>query len=121
MSGLLKHLGLVGEAAGRAAYEMRSGRLQAAAAALSDLDRLSAMHVASPEVLDTIRAEYRQVVHAAEQQLKELGVSSQELQSRDVHRIRRHLLEVERDPEEPTLERTRQPSVLLCSAINLKT
>lgn len=97
MSGLLQYLGLVSEAAGRTTYEMRSGRLQAAAAALGELDRMSKMHVASPLVLDTLRGEYRQVVHEAEQQLKELGVSSQELQDRDLHRVRRHLLEVERD------------------------
>lgn len=97
MSGLLKHLGLFSEASGRAAYEVRSGRLQAAAAALSELDRLSQMRVASPAVLDTLRTEYAQVVHAAEEQLQELAVSSQELQIRDVHRIRRHLLDVEHD------------------------
>lgn len=97
MSGLLKYLGLVSEAAERTTYEMRRGRLQAAAAALTELDRMSAMHVASPQVLETLRGEYKQVAHAAEQQLKELAVSSQELEMRDVHRIRRHLLEVERD------------------------
>jgi CPA1 family monovalent cation:H+ antiporter len=97
MSGLLKHLGLVSEAAGRTVYEMHRGRLQAAAAALSEIDRMSGLHVASPLALDSLRAQYKKVVHVAEQQLKELGVSGQEVESRDMDRIRRHLLDVERD------------------------
>ena len=67
MSGLLKHLGLVSEAAGRTVYEMHRGRLQAAAAALSEIDRMSGLHVASPLALDSLRAQYKKVVHVAEQ------------------------------------------------------
>ena len=97
MSGLLKYLGLTSEAAGRTAYEVLRGRLQAAAAALGELDRMSARRAASRSVLEALRAEYEQQVQKAEQQLKELALSSEELQQQDGHRIRRHLLEVERD------------------------
>jgi len=97
MSGLLKLLGLLSDAADRTAYEVRTGRLQAAAAALDELERMSTRRVTSPAVLEALRTEYAQEVQTSEQQLKELGVSSQELQKRDAHRIRRHLLEIERD------------------------
>jgi len=97
MSALLKRLGLVGEARDRADYEVRTGQLQAAAAALGELDRLSQIRVSSPEALDTLRTEYSEVVRNAEQQLKELTLSSRDFLNRDVRRIRRHLLDVERD------------------------
>jgi CPA1 family monovalent cation:H+ antiporter len=97
MSGLLRVLGIVNEPGDRMAYEIRSGRVQAAAAALRELERLSQMHLGAPEILDTLRTEYRQIVESAEQQLRSLAVSAQQLQDHELYRIRRHLLDAERD------------------------
>lgn len=97
MSGLLHALGLVSDPAGRSDYEVHSGRLQAAAAALAELDRLSGVHAAAPAMLADLRAEYNQVVKNAEQELHTLTVSGKELNERVRQRLRRHLLVTERD------------------------
>jgi monovalent cation:H+ antiporter, CPA1 family len=97
MSGLLRSLGIVGEAVDRTAYEIRSGTLQAAAAALQELERMSALRLAPPEILDELRNDYRRRVEGTEQELRKLTVSRTELQSRDRRRMRRHLLDAERD------------------------
>jgi Na+:H+ antiporter len=97
MSGLLSRLGIVSEPANRTAYEIRAGRLRAAAAALRELEHLSQTRAAAPEILDTLRAEYAQMVEGAEKQLRSLTMSAQQLQDQELCRIRRHLLDTERD------------------------
>ncbi|HUL41993.1 MAG TPA: Na+/H+ antiporter [Burkholderiales bacterium] len=97
MSGVLKWLGIVTEPADSTAYEIRSGRVQAAAAALQELDQMSRMRLAAPETLDSLREEYRHIIESTEQELQKLAVSSKELPNRDLFRIRRHLLVAERD------------------------
>jgi Na+:H+ antiporter len=97
MSGLLRALGLMKKPAERAEYELRHGRLQAAAAALAELDQLSRMHVAPPEILAEVRAEYTGAVKSAEQELRKLTAGERELGEREAQRIRRHLLLTERD------------------------
>jgi CPA1 family monovalent cation:H+ antiporter len=97
MSPLLRLLGIVNAQTDRSAYEIRSGRVQAAAAALSELDRLASMHVATPEILESLRADYQRLIEQAEGELRELTVISRQLYSQDLHRLRRRLLAVERD------------------------
>jgi CPA1 family monovalent cation:H+ antiporter len=97
MSGLLRWLGITSEPGDRIAYEIRSGRLQSAAAAVQELDRLSQMHLVTPEVLDELRQEYQHLVETAERELRKLAVSAKQLQQHDLYRIRRHLLDTERD------------------------
>jgi len=97
MSGLLRALGLVGEPAERTEYELRKGRLQATAAALSELDRMGWMYVAAPEILAEVRAEYDQTVKLAEQELQKLTVDEKDLREHEAQRIRRHLLLTERE------------------------
>ena len=48
-------------------------------------------------MIETLRAEYARRAQDAEQALHKLALSTQELQSRDVCRIRRDLLDIERD------------------------
>ncbi len=97
MSGLLSVLGIVSESGDRIAYEIQSGRMQAVAAAVRELERLSQMHLAASGILDTLRTEYRQMAQSAEQQLRSLVVSAQQLQDDELYRVRRHLLDTERD------------------------
>jgi CPA1 family monovalent cation:H+ antiporter len=97
MPGLLTRLGIVSEPADRTAYEIRSGRLQASAAALQELDRMSRMRLAAPEVLDAMREEYRGLIERTEQELQKLAVSLEPLHNQELHRIRRRLLGIERD------------------------
>lgn len=105
MSGLLKALGIVGEQGDRADYEIRSGRVQAAAAALRELERLSQLRLATAETLDALRSEYRQIAESAENALRNLTLSAQQLRDQECYRIRRHLLDIER---EQVLEAFRQ-------------
>jgi monovalent cation:H+ antiporter, CPA1 family len=97
MSGLLRRLGLVSETVDQVGYEIRSGGLQVAAAALRELDRLSEMRAASPATLEALRREYNDIIEHAEQELRKLAVNARESQTRDLRRIRRHLLDTERD------------------------
>ena len=117
MSTVLRRLGIVHEAAGRIAYEIDSGRVQAAAAALGELDRMAGLHLAAPEILSGLREEYRRVIASAEQELTKLAVDTQELYRRDLLRIRRRLLAAERDQvmrafEQGALGRTSQEKLL---------
>lgn len=105
MSGLLSHLGIVCEPADRTDYEIKSGQVQAAAAALRELERLSQVRLAAPGTLDTLRTEYRQIIAGAEKQLQNLTLSAQQIQEHELYRIRRHLLDTERDQ---VLEAARQ-------------
>ena len=93
MSPVLRWLGIVGAETDRTDYEIRSGRVQAAAAAL---DRMSRMYVAAPEILDSLREEYGELIQSAEQEPSKLGVRRQQFYTHDVYRIRR-LLAAERD------------------------
>ena len=95
MPWLLARLGIVTEPADRTAYELRRGRLQAAAAALRELDRMAEMRSAAPDVLSSLREEYRGTVAAEEEALQALTTT--EPRGRDAQRLRRHLLVTERD------------------------
>lgn len=95
MSGLLRWLHIAADATGRLDYEIRRGRLQAAAAALQELDRLAQMRVTTPEALERLRDEYTKRAAAAEQELGKL-VSGSDRQKQDLRHLRRHLLDIER-------------------------
>jgi CPA1 family monovalent cation:H+ antiporter len=97
MSGLLRFLGVVSEPAERTAYEVESGRQQAAAAALQELDRMARLRLAAPDVLDAVREDYRQLVERSEQEMRKLQADRQPLRERELERVRRHLLITERD------------------------
>jgi CPA1 family monovalent cation:H+ antiporter len=115
MPWLLARLGIVTEQTDRTAYEIRNGRLQAAAAAIRELDRMAEMRSAAPDILSSLREEYRGTVATEEQALQEL--SAGEPHSQDVHRLRRQLLVAERDQvmrafREGTLGRKSQEHLL---------
>jgi CPA1 family monovalent cation:H+ antiporter len=97
MSTLLRRLGLVIEPVDRTAYEVSSGRLQAAAAALQELERMSQMRIAAPGTFDALREEYRQLIGSTEKDLQKLAAARRQLRDQDLHRVRRRLLAIERD------------------------
>jgi Na+:H+ antiporter len=94
---LLRGLGIALEKPERLDYEFRSGRLQAAAAALRELERMTAERAASPAVLESLRGDYQRRVTDAEQDLSKLTLSSERLRLGDLRRVRRRLLDIERD------------------------
>ncbi len=98
MSALLVRLGIVRNPADRLAFEMRLGRLQAAEAALAEIDRLSYRHAAATGLLEELRQEYRQMMSKAERGLRELGgIDSGVAKSLDIRDVRMRILGIERD------------------------
>jgi len=97
MSALLTRLRIVREPTDRAAFEVRRGRIQAAEAALAEIDRLSHQNVTTPQLLDELREEYRQVARKAEEELRELGIHSRPAARLGLREIRMRILGIERD------------------------
>jgi CPA1 family monovalent cation:H+ antiporter len=97
MSPLLRLLGIVSPVIDRTDYEIRSGRVQATAAALHELDCMTRMHLAAPEILESLQANYSGLIEQAEQELKKLTVSGPQLYSQELYRTQRRLLAIERD------------------------
>jgi CPA1 family monovalent cation:H+ antiporter len=96
MSALLVRLGIVRKPADRLAFEVSLGRLQAAEAALAEIDRLSHRQGATRE-LDGLRQEYRHMMMKAEEGLREVGIDAGAVQSLDVRDVRIRVLGIERD------------------------
>jgi len=96
MSPLLRWLGMVRGQREHAAYELTRGKLQAAYAALEEIDLKSRVHFTNPEVLASLRREYEQRVERDSGALDELHLDRQQLHAEEVQRARRHLLLVEK-------------------------
>jgi CPA1 family monovalent cation:H+ antiporter len=96
MSPLLRWLGIVRGHQERAAYELTRGKLQAAHAALEEIDQMSRVHFTHPEVLASLRREYEQKVERDSAELDELHLDKQQLHAEEVQWARRHLLLVEK-------------------------
>jgi Na+:H+ antiporter len=96
MSPLLRWLGIVRGHQERSSYELTRGRLQAAHAALEEIDQMSHIHFTNPEVLTSLRREYEQKVESDNAALKEFHLERQQLHAEEVQWARRHLLLVEK-------------------------
>jgi CPA1 family monovalent cation:H+ antiporter len=97
MAPLLRRLGIVQEHAARAAYEAKRGMLQAADAALAELESMARNRVVTGEVLATVREEYEERIRDTEAALQETRLAREELRAEELTRTRRHLLLVEKD------------------------
>lgn len=97
MSPLLRWLGIVRGYQERAAYELTRGKLQAAHAALEEIDQMSLVHFTNPEVLASLRREYEQKVERDRAALDELHLEKQQLRDEELQRARRHLQSVEKN------------------------
>jgi len=97
MSPLLQRLGIVFRFKERTAYELIRGQMQAANAAIVELDHMSHIHFASTVVLSTLRQEYTDKVHKAENKLDELHLETNQLSYEETRWARRHLIFVEKD------------------------
>jgi Na+:H+ antiporter len=97
MAPLLRWLGVVTGSEVRTAYELNRGRLQAANAALEELERMAHNRYAGPGALEPVRDEYRARIEEAEQTMRDLHLERSELQEEERQGLRRHLLVVEKD------------------------
>lgn len=96
MSPLLRWLGIVRGHQERAAYELTRGKLQAAHAALEEIDQMSHVQFTNPELLDSLRREYEQKVEHDRAVLDKLHLERQQLDAEELQWARRHLLQVEK-------------------------
>jgi Na+:H+ antiporter len=97
MSPLLRWLGIVRGHQERALYEFTRGKLQAANAALQELDRMSHVYFTQPEVLADLRREYERQSEQDRAKLHELHIEQREIHEEEVQWARRHLLLVEKE------------------------
>lgn len=96
MSPLLRWLGVVRGLRESRAYELHRAQMLAGAAALGEIDRMVNRHITEPEILETLRQEYRRTVQQAQQELASLDVERRRMHSNEVTRIRHELLSVEK-------------------------
>lgn len=97
MAPLLRRLGLVTSGAARADYEFSRGRLQAATAALGELEQMARTRFAGDGALEAVRAAYRERVESLEAHLREVDVEEESLRADERRWVRRHLLLVEKE------------------------
>lgn len=96
-SALIRRLGLGGYASPRLSYQVRRGQVLATEAALQELERLAKQRLASDELVQHLRGEYRQRLEGAGAQLRELRLDSTRLRSEELAHLSRQMLLTERD------------------------
>jgi CPA1 family monovalent cation:H+ antiporter len=96
MSPLLRRLGVVSGHDDHVTYELTRGKLQAANAALLEIEQMSRIYNTNPEVLTRLRSEYKQKVARDSEMLDELHLDRQQLFAEELQRARRHLQAVEK-------------------------
>ena len=97
VSPLMRWLGIVVPQADRKEYELARGRMQAARAALGELDRMSQVHFADANLLSSLRQQYDQVIDQAAAQLRETPLKREDIQSEELLWVWRRVLLAEKD------------------------
>jgi CPA1 family monovalent cation:H+ antiporter len=97
MSPLLRWLGIVRGQGDRVAYEFTRGKLQAAHAALRELDGMAHTHFTRPEVVASLRREYDQEIAHDQEALDGLRLEKPQLETEELRWARRHLVLVEKE------------------------
>ncbi|MEO5590046.1 MAG: cation:proton antiporter, partial [Gemmatimonadaceae bacterium] len=97
MAPLLRKLGIAAGADTSLEYETARGDLRLANAALSEVDRMGAIHAATPDVLEPIRTAYEARRTRARNRMAELRVDRDDVSEIERLRAVRHLLTVERN------------------------
>ncbi len=97
MSPVLRRLGIVQGSQDRAAYALMRARLNAAQAALTELEHMARDPFADAEVLAGLRREYEQRVENNSEGLKKLPLDPGQLRGEERLWASKHLLQVEKD------------------------
>jgi CPA1 family monovalent cation:H+ antiporter len=97
ISPLLRWLGIVLPQGDRQEYELARGRMQAARAALGELDRMTQVHFADASLLSSLRQQYDRAVEQAAAQLRETPLKREDIQSEQLLWVWRRLLLAEKD------------------------
>ena len=96
MAPLLRRFALVRRREDSQAHEAARGELQAASAALGELERMARKRLAHPHILDRLREEYQAQLDHAAARLEELHRERRGLREEEMRRARRKLLLVQK-------------------------
>lgn len=96
VSRFLKWLGIVAGGEARMNYEFLKGKLRAAHAALSDIERLERGRLKNEGVLSDLHEEYEAMIRQDEKELDSLEIDQEQLRIEETENVRRQLLLTER-------------------------
>jgi CPA1 family monovalent cation:H+ antiporter len=96
VSPLLRRLGIVKGREHRGAYEFARGKLQAASAALEELERMSYVHFSGDDVRPRLKQEYEKRIREEQDQIGELELDRAAIAVQESQWARRHLLLTEK-------------------------
>lgn len=97
MAPLMRKLGIVGVTQDRDDYETHLATMQAAHAALMELDDMDKKRTAHADIIESLRGEYHQRIEHAEQSLRDLHMEKSQLRAEEESRARRQLLLIEKE------------------------
>ena len=97
VSPLLRWLGIVKGREHREAYEFARGKLQAASAALDELERMSHVHFSREDVRAHLKNEYEKRIKEEQDQIGELELDRAAIAAQESQWARRHLLLTEKN------------------------
>ena len=97
ISPLLRWLGIVVPQRDRKEYDLARGRMQAARAGLSELDRMTQVHFADADVVSSLRKQYDRVIEQAAAQLRESPLKREDIRSEQLLWVWRRVLLAEKD------------------------
>jgi CPA1 family monovalent cation:H+ antiporter len=97
ISPLLHLLGVVQRREHRAAYELARGKLQAANAALEELERMSHVHFTREDVREKLKEEYANRIRTEKEQIGELKLDREAIATQESRWARSHLLLTEKN------------------------
>jgi len=97
VSPMLRWLGIVAPPRDRKDYELARGRVQAARAALTELDQMSQVHFADADLLSPLRRQYEQAIEKAAKHLRETPLKREDIRSEQLLWVWRRVLLAEKD------------------------
>ena len=97
MPHLLRFLNVVRAHEDRILYEYTRGKIQAAHAALEELDHMPRGRLADASTISALRQEYGARIAQDEEKISVLRLAAEQLHSDELQWARRHLLQVEKD------------------------
>ena len=97
ISPLLRWLGVVKRREHREAYELARGKLQAASAALEELQRMSHVHFSRDEIRAQLKDEYEKRIEEEQDQIGKLKLDRDAIAAQESQWARRHLLLTEKN------------------------
>ncbi|HTQ34823.1 MAG TPA: Na+/H+ antiporter [Stellaceae bacterium] len=97
MSPLLRRLGIVDADDGDESYNLLRGRLQTAAAAIEEIERLERLRSVAPEAIARLKVHYGQRIDKTHAEIGKLPTEHQHWHRGDLRQARRHLLLIEKN------------------------